>query len=101
MNQLKVDQLNLEDSLDHLTNLISECWENKKTPTLLDAYRISIQESVSAIIEFSETSKGAFPLDKHSLKKINDVLGLIDTLEKNLMRKHGEIDYVINNALKK
>ena len=93
--------MNLEDSLDHLTNLISECWENRKTPTLLDAYRISIQESVSAIIEFSETSKGAFPLDKYSLKKINDVLGLIDTLEKNIMRKHGEIDYVINNALKK
>ena len=67
----------------------------------MDAYRINIQESVSAVIEFSETNKGAFPLDEHSLKKINDVLDLIDNLEKNLRRKHGEIDYVINNALKK
>ena len=91
----------LKDSLDHLTSLISECWENRQNPTLLDSYRISIQETVSAVIEFSESSKGAFPLDEHSLKKINDVLNLIDVLEKNLKRKHGEIDYVINNALKK
>ena len=94
-------KMNLEKSLDHLTNLISECWENRKDPALLDAYRISIQNSVSTVIKFSETSKGAFPLDEHSLKKINDVLDLIDNLEKNLRRKHGEIDYVINNALKK
>ena len=93
--------MNLEVSLNHLTILISECWENRKTPALLDAYRINIQESVSAVIEFSETNKGAFPLDEHSLKKINDVLDLIDNLEKNLRRKHGEIDNVINNALKK
>ena len=101
MNKLKVDKMNLEDSLDHLTNLIAECWESRKTPTLLDGYRISIQDSVSTVIEFSETSKGAFPLDEHSLKKINGALELIDNLEKNLRRKHGEIDYVINNAFKK